>query len=102
MEDVLGILLNPVHGYGRLLDPSEVVVARVTNLNVELAERQKTLGRALTLDELGEEFTVPMDDLVAQGLCQHIQDVPSIISKERWLSTQQQAIQRLVEGKEVL
>ena len=102
MEEVLGILLNQVYGHGNPLDPAEVVLTRVFNLNEELAERQKTLGRALTLDELGEEFTVPMDDLVAQGLCQHIQDVPSIISKERWLSTQQQAIQRLVEGKEVL
>jgi hypothetical protein len=88
MEDVLGNLFNPVYGYGRLLDPSEVVVVRVINLNEELAERQKTLGRTLTLDELDEEFTALMDDLVAQGLCRHIQDVPSIISKERWLSTQ--------------
>ncbi len=56
----------------------------------------------MTLDELDEDFTALVDDPVAQGLCRHIQDVPSIIAKERWLSTQQQAIQRLAEGKEVL
>ena len=71
-------------------------------LNEELAERQKSLGRALTLEELDEEFTALMELLVVQGLCRHVQDVPAIISKEEWLQAQQTAIQQLAEGKEVL
>jgi hypothetical protein len=102
LEDVVGILFNPVYSYGKLLLPSEIVVAHVFRLNEELAERQKSQGRAFTLEELDEEYTALMDRLVAQGLCWHEQDVPAVISKEEWLQTQQTAIERLAEGEDIL
>ncbi len=102
LDDVVDIIFNPVYGYGRLLLPTDTVVAHVLLLNRALAERQKSLGRALTLEELDKEYTDLMDWLVAQDLCWHEQDVPAIISKEEWLQAQQTAIQQLAEGKEVI
>jgi hypothetical protein len=102
LDDVVNILFNPVYGYGRLLLPTDTVVAHVLLLNRALAERQKSLGRVLTLEELDKEYTALMDSLVAQDLCWHEQDVPALISKEKWLQAQQTAIQQLVEGKEVI
>jgi hypothetical protein len=102
LDDVVDIIFNPVYGYGRLLLPTDTVVAHVLLLNRALAERQKSLGRALTLEELDKEYTDLMDWLVAQDLCWHEQDVPALISKEEWLQAQQIAIQQLAEGKEVI
>lgn len=102
LDDVVDIIFNPVYGYGRLLLPTDTVVAHVLVLTRALAERQKSLGRALTLEELDKEYTDLMDWLVAQDLCWHEQDVPAIISKEEWLQAQQTAIQQLAEGKEVI
>jgi hypothetical protein len=102
LDDVVDIIFNPVYGYGRLLLPTDTVVAHVLLLNRALAERQKSLGRALTLEELDEEYMALMDWLVAQDLCWHEQDVPALISKEEWLQAQQTAIQQLAEGKEVI
>jgi hypothetical protein len=102
LDDVVDIIFNPVYGYGKLLLPAETVVAHVLLLNRALAERQKSLGRALTLGELDKEYTDLMDWLVAQDLCWHEQDVQPFISKEEWLQAQQTAIQQLAEGKEVI
>ena len=102
LDDVVDIIFNPVYGYGKLLLPTETVVAHVLLLNRELAEKQKSLGRPLTLDELDQEYTALMDWLVAQDLCWHEQVVPAFISKEEWLQAQQTAIQQLAEGKEVI
>lgn len=101
MEDVVGVLFNPVYGYGRLLLPADTVVSHVMLLNRTLAEKQKSLGRVLTLDELDEEYTALMDWLVTCGLCQRVQEVPTIISKEEWLQTQQAAIQRMAAGEDI-
>lgn len=101
-EDVASVIFNPVYGYGRLLLPSDTVVAHVLGLNRALAERQRSLGRALTLDELDEEYTALMDRLVAQGLCRREADVPALISKEEWLGAQQVAIRRLVNGEDMV
>jgi hypothetical protein len=101
-EDVVSIIFNPVYGYGRHLQPLDTVVAHVLRLNRALAERQKSLGRTLTLDELDEEYTALMDRLVAQGLCWHEQDAPPLVSKEQWLRAQQVAIRRLVNGEEIV
>jgi hypothetical protein len=102
LDDVVDIIFNPVYGYGRLLQPTDTVVAHVLLLNRALAERQKSLGRPLTLDELDEEYTALMDWLVTEDLCWEEQDVPALISKEKWLQAQQTAIQQLADGKEVL
>jgi hypothetical protein len=101
VKDVVGVLFNPVYGYGRLLLPADTVVSHVMLLNRTLAEKQTSLGRALTLDELDQEYTALMDWLVSHGLCRHVQDVPTIISKEKWLQTQQAAIQRMAAGEDI-
>jgi hypothetical protein len=55
----------------------------------------------LTLDELDEEFTALLDDLVSEGLCQRMQDLPPLVPKAEWLRTQQEVIHRLVVGEEL-
>ena len=101
MDDVVDVLFNPVYGYGRLLLPANTVVGHVMLLNRALAEKQHSLGRVLTLDELDQEYTALMDWLVAQGLCHEVQDVPPIISKEQWLQTQQTAIGQMAAGEDI-
>jgi hypothetical protein len=93
------LLFNPVYGYGRWLKPAEVVVAQVLARNVELAERQRTEECVLTLDELDIEFTSLMDELVAAGLCQRMEDLPPIVPQETWFRAQQRTIRRLAEGE---
>ncbi|HSJ58823.1 MAG TPA: hypothetical protein VLC95_16680, partial [Anaerolineae bacterium] len=89
------ILFNPVYGYGRWLEPRDVVAAHVLSKNVELAARQRAQGCTLTLDELDAEFVALMDDLVTGGLCRRLQDLPPLIPKAKWLQAQQETIRRL-------
>ena len=101
-DDSLAIILcNPVYGYGRWLEPSELVAAHVLSKKVELAARQKAQGCTLTLDELDAEFTALMDDLVAGGFCQRLQDLPPIVPKATWLQAQQETMRRLMAGEEL-
>jgi hypothetical protein len=100
-DSMATILCNPVYGYGRWLEPRELVAAHVFSKNIELAARQKAQGRTLTLDELDAEFVALMDELVAGGFCQHLQDLPPLVSKTTWLRAQQEAIYRLMVGQEL-
>jgi hypothetical protein len=95
------MLCNPVYGYGRWLEPREVAAAHVFNRDAELAEKQKALGRTLTLDELDAEFTALLDDLVGGGLCRRMQDLPPIVPKVTWLRAHQEVIYRLMVGEEL-
>jgi hypothetical protein len=61
LDDAVDIIFNPVFGYGRLLLPRDTVLARALLLNPTLAERQKSLGRALTLERLDKEYTDLLD-----------------------------------------
>jgi hypothetical protein len=98
-DSMATILCNPVYGYGRWLEPREVVAAHVLSKNVELAARQKARGHTLTLDELDAEFVALMDELVAGGFCQRLQDLPPIVPKTTWLQAQQETIRRLAAGE---
>jgi hypothetical protein len=95
------MLCNPVYGYGRWLEPRGVVAAHVLSKNVELAARQKAQGHTLTLDELDAEFTALMDELVAGGFCQQLEDLPPLVPKATWLQAQQTTIRRLMAGEEL-
>jgi hypothetical protein len=100
-DSVATILCNPVYGYGRWLEPRELVAAHVLSKNVELAARQKAQGRTLTLDELDAEFVALMDELVAGGFCQRLQDLPPLVPKTTWLQAQQATMRRLMAGEEL-
>ncbi|MGD2207507.1 MAG: hypothetical protein PVH17_12095 [Anaerolineae bacterium] len=97
--DPMTILCNPMYGYGRWLEPTAVVVDQVLKRNVELAERQKRTGQAMTLEELDAEFTAVLDDLEEDGFCRRMPDLPPLVPKETWLRAQQEFINRLVTGR---
>ena len=99
--DVSSLLFNPIYGYGIHLDPPEVVVAYVMQLNQELAVRQRETQKELTLDELDQAYMALMDRLVKMGLCRRMPDTDPLISKEDWLRVQQRAINRLAAGEEL-
>ena len=70
VDSLATILCNPVYGYGRWLEPSELVAAHVLSKNVELAAKQKAQGSTLTLDELDAEFTALMDEAGKSSECE--------------------------------
>ncbi len=42
-----------------------------------------------------------MDELLANGSCWRVQNVPPIVSKETWLCVRQETIRRLAAGEEL-
>ena len=98
-SDVRNLLTNPMHGYGIVLEPIELVPAAVQHFEEQLADEQSQRGFGFTLQELDQRFQAFFTSLVESGSFKRGQDFPPSVPKETWLQAQQVAIGRLARGE---
>ncbi len=97
-EDTLRTLHDPVYGYGWTFRPHDLVIGEVIVLTWELAARERTLGRALTLDELDQAYDGLFAQLAQGGRCRRVASEEPPVAKERWLASKQATIRRYRES----
>ena len=94
--------LDPVYGWGLVLEPVETLINETAAHIEELAREVYQRGEAFSDKELEERFFAFWDQLVTEGKLQRLPDRPpefgrAILGPRRWLRAQQIRIRRLVE-----
>ena len=100
-EHVRKMRLNPVYGYGIVLEPFDAVAEAVMQCDQTLAGEQQRRGKPFSLDELGRRFQELFADLVQRGICTRGPDAPTVVPKETWLKAHQVMIGRIERGEPV-
>jgi len=94
--------LDPVYGWGIVLEPVETLIDETAAYIEQLAREVYERGEEFDDDELERRFFSFWDRLVAEGKLQRLPDRPpefgkSILGRRRWLRAQRIRIRRLVE-----
>ncbi len=99
--ELSGLPLDPIYGWGIVLEPVEVLIRRTSDFIVELAEETLRRGEPFSEAELERRFLAFFDRLVEEGTVERLPDAPPemgrrILGPRRWLDAQRIRIERLV------
>lgn len=94
--------LDPIYGWGIVLEPVEVLIERTADFVAQLARETYRRGEPFSDEELEERFLAFFDRLVEEGTLQRKPDAPPemgrrILGPRRWLKGQRVRMQRLIE-----
>lgn len=94
--------LDPVYGWGIVLEPVETLIEETATYIEQLAREVYGRGTEFSDEELQERFFAFWDRLVAGGKLRRLPDRPpefgaAILGPRRWLRAQHIRIRRLVE-----
>ncbi len=100
--ELSGMPLDPIYGWGIVLEPVEVLIERTSDFVVQLAEETHRRGEPFSDDELEQRFLAFFERLVDEGTLERLPDAPpemgrQILGPRRWVEAQRIRIQRLVE-----
>jgi len=94
--------LDPIYGWGIVLEPVEVMVERTADFVAQLAEETCQRGEPISDEELERRFLAFFDRLVEEGTLRRLPDAPPemgrrILGPRRWLDAQRIRMRRLTD-----
>lgn len=100
--ELSGMPLDPIYGWGLVLEPVEALIERTSDFVVQLAGETHRRGEPFSDEELERRFLTFFECLVEEGTLERLPDAPPemgrrILGPRRWVDAQRIRIQRLVE-----
>jgi len=94
--------LDPIYGWGIVLEPVEVMVKETSRFVAELASETLERGHPFSDEVLERRFLDFFDRLVEEGTLRRLPDAPPemgrrILGPRRWLEAQRIRMHRLIE-----